>query len=1223
MLKLYRRLLSKINPHRSLKARLGLATGGIVLLLSTVLSLLVGYTTSTQIETTIGQHAGEIAYQMADKLDRGMFERYRDIQILASLDPIRQSDYPLAVKRSLLEKLQSTYPDYAWIGLTNQQGVVIASTGKVLEGVDASKRPIFQGGRLEPFVGDVHDALLLAKLLPNPSVEPLRFVDLAAPVKDSQGNFQGVIAAHLSWTWATEVEESLLQRLGEHHQVEIFILSQDGTVLLGSKAFQGKKMTLASVQAARANQNSYLIEPWLQEGNYVTGFAKTQGYRDYPGLGWLVLVRQKAAVALAPARSLQSQVFAWGIALGTLFAILNWLSANQIVRPMLKIAAAANRIRQGDTLAKIPLLHGHDELATLSESLSHLVSTLNDQQRELISLNEQLRLDISRRQQTEQELRQISSALENAIDAISQIDASGHYINVNPAYANLLGYESEEILGMSWQSTIHPEDLNIAIAAYEQMLALGKAEVEVKGLRKDNLTYYQQLAFVKVEDNEQQFNGYYCFVKDITERKQAVFALRQTNERLRRLFDSNLIGVAFWNIEGFIVDANDAFLSFAGYTREEFATIGRINWRELTPPEYKHWDERAIAQTLSTGVSSIYEKEYVHRDGKRVPIVLGVALLNDSQCEGVAFVLDITEQKRAEREREQLLSRERQYAKQLHGLTEAALVMNSVLSIEDVLGVITEQARAIIGVHQSVTSMTIDQNWAQAINSVSLSDKYAAWRDYDAKTDGSGIYACVCHLNRPMRMTQAELEAHPKWRGFGKEAANHPLMRGWLAAPLRGRDGQNIGLIQLSDKYEGEFTEEDEAIIVELAQMASIAIENTRLYEAEQSARTQAETANRLKDEFLAVLSHELRTPLNPILGWSKLLRTRKCDEATTTKALETIERNAQLQTQLIEDLLDVSRILRGKLTLNVDSVDLVSTIEAAIETVRLAAQAKAIQIETVFEHQAGQVAGDANRLQQVFWNLLSNAVKFTPQRGQVEIRLERVGTEAQIQVNDTGKGISPEFLPYVFDYFRQADSTTTRVFGGLGLGLAIVRHLVELHGGTVWAESLGVGRGATFTVRLPLMVVESEGSQENELISSSPNLEGVRILVVDDEVDTLELLVFMLKEYGAQVRGVTEAIEALLLISQWQPDLLLSDIGMPNVDGYMLIHQIRELESKLGRKIPAIALTAYAGETDHQQILASGFQKHVTKPVEPAKLVNAIASLVEHQQGKEQFYSP
>ena len=1220
MLKLCRRLLSKINPHRSLNARLGLATGGIVLLLSTVMSLLVGYTTSTQLETTIGQYAGDIAYQMADKLDRGMFERYRDIQIFASLDPIRQSNYPLAAKRSLLEKLQSTYPDYAWIGLTNQQGVVLASTGKVLEGVDVSKRPIFQGGRVEPHVGDVHNALLLAKLLPNRTGEPLRFVDLAAPVKDTQGKFQGVIAAHLSWTWASEVEKSLLQRLGKHHQVEIFILSQDGTVLLGPKAFQGQKLTLASVQSARANQNSYLIEPWVQEGNYVTGYAKTQGYRDYPGLGWLVLVRQKAAVALAPTRSLQYQVLVWGVGLGTLFAVLIGLSANRMVRPMLKIAAAANRIRQGDALAKIPLVRGQDELATLAESLRHLVSTLDEQQQELISLNEQLRLDITQRQQTEEDLREVTNALENAIDAISRLDTAGRYINVNQAYANLLGYASEEMLGMTWQSTIHPEDLNIAIAAYEQMLALGKAEVEVKGLRKDNLAFYQQVALVKVEDKEQQFNGYYCFVKDITERKQAAVALRQTNERLQRLFDSNLIGVGFWNIDGFIVDANDAFLRFSGYTREEFTSLGRINWRELTPPKYRHLDERAIAETLSAGVSNIYEKEYIHRDGKRVPIVLGIALLNDSQREGVAFVLDITEQKRAEQEREQLLSRERQYALQLHGLTEAALVMNSALSIEDVLRVITEQGRTIIGAHQSVTSMTIDQNWAQAINSVSLSDKYAAWRDYDENTDGSGIYACVCHLNRPMRMTQAELEAHPKWRGFGKEAGNHPPMRGWLAVPLRGRDGQNIGLIQLSDKYEGEFTEEDEAIIVQLAQMASIAIENTRLYNAEQSARTQAETANRLKDEFLAVLSHELRTPLNPILGWSKLLRTRKCDEATTTKALETIERNAKLQTQLIEDLLDVSRILRGKLTLNVDSVDLVPTIESAIETVRLAAQAKAIHIQTVFDRHAGQVAGDANRLQQVFWNLLSNAVKFTPQGGQVEIRLERVGTEAQIQVSDTGKGISPEFLPYVFDYFRQADSTTTRVFGGLGLGLAIVRQLVELHGGTVWAESPGVGCGATFTVRLPLMAVESEEPQENELISSSPNLQGVRILIVDDEVDTLELLVFMLKEYGVQVRGVTEASEALLLISQWQPDLLLSDIGMPNVDGYMLIRQIRELESKLGRYIPAIALTAYAGETDHQQILASGFQKHVTKPVEPAKLVNAIASLVEHQQGEKRF---
>jgi signal transduction histidine kinase/ActR/RegA family two-component response regulator len=569
------------------------------------------------------------------------------------------------------------------------------------------------------------------------------------------------------------------------------------------------------------------------------------------------------------------------------------------------------------------------------------------------------------------------------------------------------------------------------------------------------------------------------------------------------------------------------------------------------------------------------------------------------------------ERKQAEEERLKLLNRERHYTQQLHGLTEAALAINSALSVEEVLQVITEQARAIIGAHQSVTSMTVNQNWAQAINAVSLSDKYAQWRSYSQKPDGSGIYACVCHLNRPMRMTQAELEAHRRWRGFGIHAAEHPPMRGWLAAPMTGRDGRNIGLIQLSDKYVGEFTQEDEAIIVQLAQMASVAVENARLYAAEQQARTQAETANRLKDEFLAVLSHELRSPLNPILGWSKLLLTHNFDATKTQYALETIERNAKLQSQLIEDLLDVSRILRAKLSLNVAPVDLATVITAAMETVRLAAEVKAIKLITNFEP-VGQVLGDANRLQQVVWNLLSNAVKFTAAGGQVEIALNSSDRQAQIRVIDTGKGIESEFLPFVFDYFRQADSTTTRSFGGLGLGLAIVRHLVELHGGSVQAKSPGIGQGATFTVLLPLVTATPPANQENLVVDDVPTLQGIKVLVVDDEADTRDLIVFILEEYGASVRAVTSAKQVIEVFTRGdRADILLSDIGMPEMDGYTLIRTLRSLPQNQSGDIPAIALTAYAGETNHQQILAAGFQKHLAKPVDPAELVKAIAQFV------------
>lgn len=574
------------------------------------------------------------------------------------------------------------------------------------------------------------------------------------------------------------------------------------------------------------------------------------------------------------------------------------------------------------------------------------------------------------------------------------------------------------------------------------------------------------------------------------------------------------------------------------------------------------------------------------------------------------------ERQQAEEKRMQMLDSEQQYSRQLRDLMKAALAINSTLSVEEVLQVITEQAYQIVGAHQCVTSLTIDNNWAQGITSTHLSDKYAAWQDYDEKPDGSGIYACVCHLNRPMRMTQQELEAHPRWNGFGKAATKHPPMRGWLAAPLTGRDGKNIGLIQLSDKYEGEFTEEDEAIIVQLAQMASVAIENTRLYEAEQQTRTEAETANRIKDEFLAVLSHELRSPLNPILGWTNLLRSRKLNEKAAEKALETIERNAKLQAQLIEDLLDISRILRGKLSLDVRPIELASTIDAAIETVRLAAQAKSIEIKTLFEPNIGQVAGDFNRLQQVVLNLLFNAVKFTPSGGQVEIELKQMGSQAEIRVIDTGKGIDPQFLPYVFESFRQEDGATTRQFGGLGLGLAIVRHLVELHGGTVHAESQGLERGATFTARLPLIKTESSQSKDKDMPSPSASpsspLMGIEILLVDDDTDTRELIAFVLEEAGATIASASSVAEALQIFAQSKPDVLLSDIAMPEMDGYMFVRQLRGMSPAQGGEIPAIALTAFAGEIDREQALAAGFQMHLTKPIEPEALVQAIARLLQ-----------
>jgi len=370
-----------------------------------------------------------------------------------------------------------------------------------------------------------------------------------------------------------------------------------------------------------------------------------------------------------------------------------------------------------------------------------------------------------------------------------------------------------------------------------------------------------------------------------------------------------------------------------------------------------------------------------------------------------------------------------------------------------------------------------------------------------------------------------------------------------------------------------------------------------------------AQAANRAKDEFLATLSDELRTPLSAILGWTQLLRGGKLDEAGVARALGTIERNAKLQVQLIEDLLDVSRLITGKLCLESGPVDLVTVVDAAVDSVRESAAAKGVALETQLDA-PGPLAGDGARLQQVVWNLPSNAIKFTPRNGRVTIRLERTGAEAELCVSDTGRGIAPEFLPHIFDCFRQADSSSTRAHGGLGLGLAIVRHLVELHGGNVQAESAGANLGATFTVRLPLPALAagegSSGSRPEDL----PSLRGVSILVVDDALDARESLAMLLEECGAHVTAVASAPEALEALASARPDVLVSDLAMPGLDGYALVARLRSLEADGATPVPALALSAYARTEDRERALAAGFQAHVAKPVEPIEIASAVARL-------------
>ena len=480
-------------------------------------------------------------------------------------------------------------------------------------------------------------------------------------------------------------------------------------------------------------------------------------------------------------------------------------------------------------------------------------------------------------------------------------------------------------------------------------------------------------------------------------------------------------------------------------------------------------------------------------------------------------------------------------------------------------------------------------------------------------------------------LTERRLDRNYKWALEGQVRVLSQALHGYLIAmpPVSGEHGfkqmqQAVRISPLS--HEGRvigtltiIEDVTERVAREAALQAQVE-ERSRLLSSENLARREAERANRLKDEFLATISHELRNPLNAILGWAHMMRLGKLNEANMERAVETIYRNAKSQSQLVADLLDVSRIISGKLRLDVRTVDLISIVSAAIDSIRPAADAKGIRLQTLQDPAAGPILGDADRLQQIVWNLLTNAVKFTPKGGRVQVNVQRIDSHVEIVVSDSGVGISKEFLPYVFDRFRQADASTTRIHGGLGLGLSIVRQLVDLHGGSVSVYSEGEDKGATFTITLPFVGVisnekEAESvhpTQSEQVLSFEglPSLVGLKVLVVDDEADTGELIGEVLKECGSEVIITGSVEEALAALEQHKPDILISDLGMPDEDGYSLIEKIRALPSERGGDIPAAALTAYARAEDRMRVLRSGFQFHLPKPVDSAELVTVVASL-------------
>ncbi|MFB2891802.1 PAS domain-containing protein [Aerosakkonemataceae cyanobacterium BLCC-F50] len=778
-----------------------------------------------------------------------------------------------------------------------------------------------------------------------------------------------------------------------------------------------------------------------------------------------------------------------------------------------------------------------------------------------------------------------------------------------------------------WAKSVHPDDLA------QTETALQKAMQEKTDFHHEYRMLWADGSIHWTEARGQFTYNFYGkatrmigVLIDITERKQVEQEREQLLEReriartqaeaarneLKTIFETSPVGMAWLDSEQRYIAINEALAEINGLTREQhlghsIAEIFGQSDRQLV----KLFDE-----IYSTGNPFISPSLAINlpRRADRQPGYYNVYYLptkdsNDRVKDVLVYVLDVTERVRLE-----LAQR---------FLSEASAVLASSLDYQTTLEQVAKLAVPKLGdwctVHIVEEDGAISQiavahkdpaklEWAEKIR-----HKYPVNREDPrgaALTLRTGESDLIPDISDEMLVQGARDPEHLEiLRSVGFKSV--------MTVPLRTQT-RILGVISfISAEFGRRYDATDLQLAEELAYRASLAIDNAQLYQGAQRDRAKAEAANRIKDEFLAVLSHELRSPLNPILGWTKILRTKRLDPAKTEQALETIERNAKLQAQLIEDLLDVSRILQGKITLNVAKVNLAAIIEAALETVKLAAEAKNIQIQIALNPLTGTVLGDTNRLQQVVWNLLSNAVKFTPEGGQIEVRLEQVDTNAQIQVKDTGKGISPQFLPYVFDYFRQEDGTTTRKFGGLGLGLAIVRHFVELHGGTVKAESRGADLGATFTVRLPIHTIEEQGVKSKNIIldtqdwAPSTPLRGIRVLVVDDDADMRELVEFILTQAGAEVTTAASAVQALTCLNQSIPDLLVCDIGMPEMDGYSLIQHIRKWSPEQGGNILAIALTAYAYEYDQRLALKVGFQKHLPKPIDPETLIKAISELI------------
>ena len=776
--------------------------------------------------------------------------------------------------------------------------------------------------------------------------------------------------------------------------------------------------------------------------------------------------------------------------------------------------------------------------------------------------------------QTEQVIFYTSMTLETrfftlSVDSLYILGIDGYFKRVNPAFEKLLGRSAEELLAEPFIEFIHPDDRAATLQEIENATTgtpISSLENRFQG--KDGSYLWLEWTVHPVLSE----GVMYGIGRDITQRKQTEQVLKESEERFRLMADSAPVLIWISRTDKLCYWFNKPWLNFTGRTLEQEFGNG---WTEGVHPD-------DFNRCLNTYVTSFevrqpftmeyrlkrHDGEYRWMVDKGTPLygIGGEFTGYIGSCTDITELKEVEEELRINRDRLDLAIKASELGTFYCDLPLDRIIWNNKCK---------------------------EHFWLPPEAEVNFALFYSIIHPDDREQTQQAIDACVFERKGyDIEYRTVALDGRTRWvRAIGNcfyDESNNPI------------------------RFDG--------ITIDVTDRKKAESEQEALLKSERKARSLAERASRLKDEFLLTLSHELRTPLNAILGWSQLLRKGKMDVAKMARGLDIIERNVRAQAHLIDDLLDMSRIISGKLRLNVQRVNIGAVIESALETVRLSAEVKDIRLQKVLDPQAGIVSGDPERLQQIVWNLLSNAIKFNPKGGRVQVVLERVNSHIEISVIDTGQGIKPEFLPYVFDRFRQADASTTRNEGGLGLGLAIVKQLTELHGGSVRVKSAGEGKGAAFIIALPLVVVHPEAVEPEDFdkdgtMSASgdyqePTLDGVKVLVVDDEPDARELIQRVLEGCNAEVITASSVQEALEALSRFKPHVLISDIGMPQEDGYQLIRKVRERQPDQGGMIPAVALTAYARAEDRKRVLLSGYQMHIAKPIEADELVAVVTSL-------------